>query len=37
MAFGAAVSTIDVVAPAVGRRDLRAYFRALVQESIRLV
>ncbi len=29
MAFGAAVSTIDVVAPAVGRRDLRTYFRSL--------
>lgn len=30
MVFGAAVSTIDVVAPAVGQRDLRTYFRSLV-------
>lgn len=29
MAFGAAVSAIDVVAPAVGRRDLRTYFSSL--------
>lgn len=29
MAFGAAVSVIDVVAPAVGRRDLQTYFRSL--------
>jgi uncharacterized protein YbjT (DUF2867 family) len=29
MAFGAAVSSIDVVAPAVGRRDLRTYFSSL--------
>lgn len=33
MAFGAAVSAIDVVAPAVGRRDLRSYFGGLVQEA----
>jgi hypothetical protein len=26
LAFGAAVSTREVVAPAVGRRDLRSYF-----------
>jgi uncharacterized protein YbjT (DUF2867 family) len=37
MAFGAAVSTIDVVAPAVGRRDLKTYFQSLVQESTRLI
>ena len=30
MAFGAAVSTIDVVAPAVGKRDLRTYFHSLL-------
>lgn len=29
MVFGAAVSVVDVVAPAVGRRDLRSYFREL--------
>lgn len=29
LAFGAAVSSIDVVAPAVGRRELRDYFRSL--------
>lgn len=33
MAFGAAVSAIDVVAPAVGRRHLRAYFQSLAQEA----
>jgi uncharacterized protein YbjT (DUF2867 family) len=30
MAFGAAVSVIDVVAPAVGRRDLRTCFHSLL-------
>jgi uncharacterized protein YbjT (DUF2867 family) len=33
MAFGAAVSVIDIVAPAVGRRDLRAYFRSLADQA----
>ncbi|HYU31758.1 MAG TPA: NAD(P)H-binding protein [Thermoanaerobaculia bacterium] len=33
MAFGAAVSTVDVVAPAVGRRDLQTYFRSLVRQE----
>jgi uncharacterized protein YbjT (DUF2867 family) len=37
MAFGAAVSTTEVVAPAVGRRDLRTYFQSLVQESTRRI
>jgi hypothetical protein len=31
MAFGAAVSSIDVVAPATGRRGLRSYFKALAE------
>lgn len=35
MAFGAAVSSIDVVAPAVGRRHLRAYFQSLAEQEIR--
>ena len=30
MVFGAAVSTIDVVAPSLGHRDLRTYFRSLL-------
>lgn len=33
MVFGAAVSVVDVVAPTVGRRDLRAYFRELAERS----
>jgi uncharacterized protein YbjT (DUF2867 family) len=33
MAFGAAVSAIDVVAPATGRRDLRSYFQSLVSQD----
>lgn len=32
MVFGAAVSVVDVVAPAVGRRDLRSYFRELADQ-----
>lgn len=32
MAFGAAVSVVDVVAPTVGRRDLRSYFRELAAD-----
>jgi uncharacterized protein YbjT (DUF2867 family) len=35
MAFGAAVSAIDVVAPAVGKRDLRTYFNGLAQQEKR--
>ena len=35
MAFGAAVSSIDVVAPAVGRRHLRAYFQSLAEQETR--
>ena len=33
MVFGAAVSVVDVVAPTVGRRDLRSYFRELAERS----
>ena len=33
MTFGAAVSVADVVAPTVGRRDLRSYFRELAERS----
>src|SRR6185436_9109443 len=33
MAFGIAVSGVDVVAPAVGRRDLRTYFLSLAQQE----
>lgn len=33
MVFGARVSVVDVVAPAVGRRDLRSYFRELAERS----
>lgn len=32
MVFGAAVSVVDVVAPAVGQRDLRSYFRELAAD-----
>lgn len=33
MVFGAAVSVVDVVAPTVGRRDLRSYFRELAERN----
>lgn len=33
MVFGAAVSSIDVVAPATGRRDLRSYFESLTRQD----
>jgi uncharacterized protein YbjT (DUF2867 family) len=33
MVFGAAVSVVDVVAPMVGRSDLRSYFRELAEKS----